>query len=121
MAETVSPYGVLGIAPTLDPRVVKRAWFAALGQHPPHSDPDGFRRIRAAYEALTAPGGMAAAFVAAPLDLQAELARYRDRYDAALAAAKEEAMKAAIDAEGAARFLDALSTCSFAEALAAFG
>src|SRR5439155_9465721 len=47
-----SPFQVLGIAPTLDLGAVKRAYFAALTRHPPHADPEGFRRLRAAYEPL---------------------------------------------------------------------
>ncbi len=53
MAE--DPFAVLGIAPTLDLGAVKRAYFAALPRHPPHADPAGFARLRAAYDALQSP------------------------------------------------------------------
>jgi hypothetical protein len=55
--------GVLGLpsegkAPTLGD--VKRAYFARLREHPPHSDPTGFQRLREAYERLLAPGVLTA-------------------------------------------------------------
>lgn len=61
------PFAVLGIAPTLDPAVVKRGYFAALTRHPPHVDPEGFRRIREAYEVLRGDGLRAAHLAAAPV------------------------------------------------------
>jgi hypothetical protein len=45
---------------------VKRSYFAQLQKHPPHTDPEGFRRLRAAYETLIAARGLASAFVDAP-------------------------------------------------------
>jgi len=38
---------------------LKRAYFARLREHPPHSDPEGFQRLRQAYERLLAPGVLA--------------------------------------------------------------
>jgi hypothetical protein len=38
-----------------DPAAVKRAYRRALADHPPDTDPDGFRRIREAYELLRDP------------------------------------------------------------------
>lgn len=47
---------VLGLDPAAarDPRAVKRAYATLLKRHRPDQDPEGFRRIRDAYEALTA-------------------------------------------------------------------
>ena len=65
-----NPFAVLGIAATLDPAEVKRAYFTALPRHPPHADPQGFRRIRDAYEALQGEG-LRAAHLRAPLSVSA--------------------------------------------------
>lgn len=46
----------LGIdAAEVDAAAVKRAYRRALAEHPPDTDPDGFRRIRDAYELLRDP------------------------------------------------------------------
>lgn len=71
---SMSPFVVLGLAPTLDPGRIKQAYFAMLAEHPPHADPDGFQRIRAAYEALHG-AGLHQAYLSASLDLHAEAAR----------------------------------------------
>ncbi len=67
-----NPFAILGLAPTLDQGQIKRAYFRLLGRHSPHADPEGFRRIRDAYEALMGPG-LHAALATAPLDVDAEL------------------------------------------------
>jgi curved DNA-binding protein CbpA len=46
------PFAVLGLEPDADDEAVRRAYRAALRAHPPASDPEGFKRVRAAYEAL---------------------------------------------------------------------
>lgn len=79
------PFSVLEIPPTLDSGQVKRAYFRLLARHPPHQDPEGFRRLRQAYEELTRPGGQAVAYLRAPVDMAAELAVYEGRCGAALA------------------------------------
>ncbi len=113
------PFVVLGIAPTLDAAVVKKAYFGALAAHPPHRDPEGFARLRAAYEALSTPGALAAAYLASPLDLDAELVRYRQRFEAALARVRE-ARRAEIDAAAEAeRFAASLSRARWAEVVKA--
>ena len=38
-----------------DARTIKRAYRSLVAEHPPDRDPDGFRRIRDAYEMLTNP------------------------------------------------------------------
>ena len=40
----------LGIAPTSDEAVIKQAYAACIREHRPDRDPEGFRRVRAAYE-----------------------------------------------------------------------
>ncbi len=80
----VDPFEALGIPPTLDPARVKRAYFALLQRHTPHADPEGFRRLRAAYEALTAPGALGLAYATAPVAAAEELERWHQRWGAAM-------------------------------------
>lgn len=63
-----NPFDVLGIAPTLRADVIKRAYFTLLARHPPHADPVGFARLRAAYDALGTPAARTAFVLSAPLD-----------------------------------------------------
>ena len=47
---------ILGVGPTEDDlRVIKKAYRQAVTEHPPDRDPDGFRRVREAYELLKEP------------------------------------------------------------------
>ena len=48
----MDPFAVLGIEETADDEVVRAAYVQALRLSPPDRDPEGFRRIREAYEAL---------------------------------------------------------------------
>ena len=50
----MSCWQTLGIAPTSDEAVIKKAYAARIREHRPDRDPDGFRRVRAAYEAALA-------------------------------------------------------------------
>lgn len=50
--ETQDPYKVLGIERQATEAEIKRAYFTLVRQHPPERDPEGFKRIRAAYEKL---------------------------------------------------------------------
>ena len=111
------PFAVLGLAPAADAAQVKRAWFALLAKHPPHSDPQGFRRLRAAYEAVSSPAGLAQARATAAPDVAAELLRWETRFAAALAAARAAEGEGSPDAQ---RFVEAVSKLRLAEALAAF-
>jgi curved DNA-binding protein CbpA len=115
-----SPFRVLGIAPTLDLGAIKRAYFNALTKHPPHSDPDGFKRIRAAYEALGSRGEMASYILRSAIDVDAELALLRERHDAALARAIQAIATSAANATRVARFTEGLTHLSLDEALACF-
>ncbi len=46
------PYHILGLEPTADQRAIKQAYAALLKRHRPDVDPEGFRRIRDAFERL---------------------------------------------------------------------
>jgi curved DNA-binding protein CbpA len=48
----MDPFAVLGLEETADDATVRTAYLQALRSAPPDRDPEGFRRIRAAYEAL---------------------------------------------------------------------
>jgi hypothetical protein len=113
-----SPFAVLGLSATLDLGKVKRAWFSALSRHPPHQDPEGFRRLRAAYEELIQPGGLAMAFAASPIDSAATLAKWNERFAAAIARHAEDDRRSETDSAVIARFVDTMSRITFSEALA---
>ncbi len=49
------PYAILGLTRQATLLDIKKAYFKLVRQHPPESDPDGFRRIRNAYEGLRTP------------------------------------------------------------------
>lgn len=109
-----SPFAVLGISPTPDMVVVKQAYFAALARHPPQRDPEGFQRLRRAYEELLRPGGLRSAYMNAPLDLAAEQARY-----AALLSAQQEPPEQS-KLPPAAQFFDAVQGLDLEAALKRF-
>lgn len=115
MTSSDEPFSVLGLAPTLDAAAVKRAWFDALARHPPHQDPEGFRRVRAAYEALSRPGALAAHYLRSPLDVAALAQESRARFDAALQRASEAARAASAREEVVARFVERCSRLSWEE------
>lgn len=52
MSELHDPFDVLGVTPDVDDAGLKRAYFAKVREHPPEKDPEGFQRVRAAFEAL---------------------------------------------------------------------
>ena len=116
-----SPFHILGIAPTLDLAAIKRAYFTALVKHPPHSDPEGFKRIRLAYEALGSRGEAASHLLRSAIDVEAELALLRERHDEALARAGQASVANAADAARVARFTDGLARLNLEEALVLFG
>ena len=47
-----SPYQLLGITREASEAEIKRAYFSLVREHPPERDPEGFKRVRAAYEKL---------------------------------------------------------------------
>lgn len=52
MSAPHDPFDVLGVLPDVDDAGLKRAYFAKVREHPPEKDPEGFQRVRAAFEAL---------------------------------------------------------------------
>ena len=52
---TASPYSVLGVGPDASPSQVRLAYHRQVREHPPERDPEGFKRIREAYETLRSP------------------------------------------------------------------
>ncbi len=48
----MSPFAALGIEETADDAAVRAAYLAAVRRSPPDRDPEGFRRVREAYEAV---------------------------------------------------------------------
>jgi curved DNA-binding protein CbpA len=49
------PYAELGLPETATDADIKQTYFAQVRLHPPETDPQGFKRIRAAYERLRTP------------------------------------------------------------------
>ncbi|MGD0837563.1 MAG: J domain-containing protein [Polyangia bacterium] len=116
-----SPFAVLGLAPTLDLAAIKRAYFALLTKHPPHQDQEGFKRIRAAYEALGSFGQVAAFLLRHAPDPAVELPTYRERHDAALAQAQRLAAAHAEKAAASTCFAEGLLHIDLDTLLARFG
>jgi hypothetical protein len=100
------PFFVLGLAPTLDPAAIKRAYFQALAKTPPHADAQGFRRLRTAYEALSDPRQLPLAWLRAPIDTEAELARWQERFGARMQAASVESRRARDEARAVERLIE---------------
>jgi hypothetical protein len=100
------PFFVLGLSPTLDPATIKRAYFHALSRTPPHADPQGFRRLRAAYETLSDPRALPLAWLRSPVDTEAELARWQERFGARVEAASAESRRARREARAVERLIE---------------
>ena len=49
------PWTVLGLVPGVSPEEIRAAWLREVRIHPPEDDPDGFERVRDAYESLRDP------------------------------------------------------------------
>ena len=114
-AELPSPWTVLGIEPTLLSATVRRAYFALLEQHGPQQDPQGFARLRQAYERLTDPDSLAAAYLAVPVDLAAELTRFEARYGQSVVSAAQQVADRQHEAVVKERFVEHFSRRSFLE------
>lgn len=110
-----SPFAVLGIQPTLEAEVVRRAYFMAVARCPPHGDPIAFRRVRGAYERLSSPAGRAAACVEDPPGRRSRAEALRARFDAALEAARREQRARSEASEAAARFVEWMSSMGWSE------
>ena len=48
----MNPFAALGIEETADDEAVRAAYLAAIRRSPPDRDPEGFQRVRDAYEAI---------------------------------------------------------------------
>lgn len=116
----VSPFAVLGIAPTLDPGALKRGYFAALHRHPPHLDPTGFRRIREAYEKLSRSDELTEAYMSSPLDVGPALSELDATIGQDIALAGERSRLREQGAVEKTAALDALSRLGLADALKIF-
>ncbi len=55
MTAEVNYYSTLGVERTADARAIKKAYFALVRVHSPEADPEGFQRLRVAYETLSDP------------------------------------------------------------------
>lgn len=49
------PYAVLGVERNADIKIIKRAYFQLVRQHPPEKEPETFKEIRTAYELVRTP------------------------------------------------------------------
>jgi len=49
---TLSPFQILGVPTDADDDRIRAAYLRKVRQHPPERDPEAFRRIRQAYEAI---------------------------------------------------------------------
>lgn len=65
--EGLDPLQVLGLPVGADEPAIRAAYRAAVQAHPPERDPAGFRRVRAAFEALRDPLARAATLLSRPL------------------------------------------------------
>ncbi len=115
------PFEALEITATLEVAQVKRAYFALLQRHPPHTDPEGFRRIRAAYEALMSPGARGLAYATAPIGAAEELARWHGRWDAPMQQALSHFNEASARATAIESFVARVSRTTLSGAAAMFG
>jgi curved DNA-binding protein CbpA len=52
MTNSGDPYAVLGLKRGASHDEIRRAYFRQVREHPPETDPDGFKTLRAAYEQL---------------------------------------------------------------------
>lgn len=114
---TPDPFAVLEIEATRDLGVVKRAYFSLLPKHPPETDPLGFRRLRDAYEQLSSPRSLAAAYLSAPVDLAALERAYAGRFDARIAELARLADAQQTTGAAEQQFIDRFSSQSWEEAL----
>jgi hypothetical protein len=115
------PFGVLGIAPTLDPGAVKRGYFTALQKSPPHADPAGFRRIREAYERLSRLDDLFAAYMSSPPVIDPALADLDANIGQEMSRLAHEHAQRISDAARRRSALDALSRLTLSDAQRTFG
>lgn len=110
-------FAVLALSPTLDAGAIKRAYFSALAKTPPHVDPEGFRRLRQAYEQLSDPAQRTLAFLRAPADSSAELARWEARWGERVTSASQAVKQRQQASHAVALFVERLSRLRPADVL----
>lgn len=115
------PFAVLGIAPTESLADVKRAYFAVLSKHPPHSDPVGFHRVRSAYDQLLKPGALATVAWTSTFDRGAALRALDDRLGPRLEARRRERVLAAGGRVLRGQFERIIATASWQDLIRGFG
>jgi len=115
------PFAVLGIAPTESLAEVKRAYFAMLSKHPPHSDPVGFHRVRSAYEQLMKPGALATVAWTSTFDREAALRALDGRLGPRLEARRRERAQAAGGRVLRGQFERIIATASWQDLVRGFG
>ncbi len=59
MNALIDPYAVLHLSRQATALDIKKAYFVLVREYPPERDPAGFKRIRAAYDALRTPAARA--------------------------------------------------------------
>jgi len=111
------PFATLGIAVTSDLAAIKRAYFAALQRHPPHADPEGFRRIRTAYERLSKPGAVAALAWSSGFDVNSAFQAVHERLGVKLAAAVETRRRSLEEKKLHTQFEEVFSTTTWTDAV----
>ncbi|MBI3974063.1 MAG: J domain-containing protein [Chloroflexi bacterium] len=95
------PYAVLGVSREASSTEVRLAYLQKVREHSPERDPEGFKRIRAAYELLRSPRK------------RAELQLLE--FDQAAAGLDEEALREVTPPSIPARFVDDLIAAALAE------
>jgi len=114
------PFAVLGMSATLDEGAVKHGYFAALKRHPPHLDPEGFRRIRRAYETLCRGEGLMAAYMSRPVEVGAPLSILDATTGREIATARDEQRLGDQQTLVKASLIDLLSRLTLAQAVGMF-
>lgn len=114
----LNPLEILGLGANATPTDVKRAYFELLPQYPPERDPDGFRRLRDAYDALRRPGGLERAASGRGFSREAALAELDARLSPLEAAAARALASAALEKELEVRLEHFLSGSTWTEILA---
>ncbi len=91
----------LGVEADVDAKALKRAYRVQVSAHPPDTDPEGFRRIRSAYELLSDPAPRLDAILSKPIPyIEPPRLRAQEALtDRALAAALVQAWAGMVDLE----------------------
>lgn len=118
---TSQPFAVLGLVPTNDLGAVKRAYFGLLPRHRPETDPEGFRRLREAYEQLSSVDRLAAAYVSAPIDLAAAEREYVTPFDERIATCGQELTQRLLTESAVEHFIERFARQPLDEALNRLG